>query len=160
MSTVILNGQLSDQRFVHLADDAEIPAQGTVSVSWSRFNAEADALAARGNVVPRLHGDDDIQAVLPNANKLDVICLEFPKFVDGRCYSFATLLRRNGFNGQLRAVGDVLKDQVFFYTRCGIDALEIRDDRDAADALKSLNDFSVKYQAATDEPTPIYRRRA
>lgn len=159
MSTVILNGQLSDQRFVHLADDADMPAEGTVSVSWTRFNDEADALAARGNVVPRLHGDDDIQAVLPSADKFETICLEFPEFIDGRCYSFATLLRRNGYKGQLRAVGDVLKDQVFFYDRCGIDALEIRDDRDAADALKSLQDFSVKYQAATDEPTPIYRRR-
>ena len=74
MSSVILDGQLSDQRFVHLADDAAIPAEGTVSVSWTRFNDEADALAARGNVVPRLHGDDDIKAVLPNADKLDVIC--------------------------------------------------------------------------------------
>lgn len=160
MSTVILNGQLSDQRFVHVADDAEIPTEGTISVSWTRYNNELDTLSARGNVVPRLHGDDDIQAVLPTANQFETICLEFPEFIDGRCYSFATLLRRHGYQGQLRAVGDVLKDQVFFYARCGINALEIRNDRDAADALKSLQDFSVKYQAATDEPMPIYRRRA
>ena len=72
----------------------------------------------------------------------------------------ARLLRdRYKFKGELRAIGDVLRDQLFFMARCGFDAFAIRADKDPEDALQSLKDFSVTYQAATDEPLPLFRRR-
>ncbi|NCU94497.1 MAG: DUF934 domain-containing protein [Betaproteobacteria bacterium] len=81
--------------------------------------------------------------------------------VFGRGYSIATLLRtRHGFTGQLRAVGDVLRDQLFLMKRCGFNAFLIRADRSAADALAGLRDFSEPYQGAVDVSEPLWRRHA
>lgn len=81
-------------------------------------------------------------------------------FTDGRNYSNARLLRdRYGYKGELRAIGDVLRDQLFYLHRCGFDAYALRADKDPYEALESLKDFSVTYQAATDEPLPLFRRR-
>lgn len=159
MSKMIIDGQLADNSFTHLDDETALPASGDISVSWKRWTEEADALAAHnGQVAPRLTGADELVNVVAQLHKLDIVCLEFPAFADGRCYSFATRLRRAGFDGQIRAVGDVLRDQMFYMLRVGINAFEVREDRDAADALNAFNDFSVSYQAASDNPAPIYRR--
>ena len=90
-----------------------------------------------------------------------MLALEFPNFKDGRSYSHARLLReRFGFRGELRAVGDVLRDQLFFMQRCGIDAFQVREDKDAEDALRGLSGFTVKYQTAADGLPPIYKTRS
>lgn len=97
-------------------------------------------------------GVDDI-------NRFAVIAINFPKFIDGRGYSVGRLLReRYGYRNELRAIGDVLRDQLFFLKRCGFDAYKLRADRDMQDALASLRDFSDPYQAAVDEPRPLFRR--
>jgi len=89
-----------------------------------------------------------------------VIALNFPSFTDGRHYSSARLLReRYGYKGEIRAIGDVLRDQLFYMRRCGFDAFAIRADRDPVDALEGLKDFSVTYQAAADDERPLFRRR-
>ncbi|MGB5063692.1 MAG: DUF934 domain-containing protein, partial [Candidatus Competibacter sp.] len=81
-----------------------------------------------------------------------------PKFSDGRAYSQARLLReRHGYRGEIRAVGDVLRDQLFFMARCGFDAFEPRADRSLEDALAAFGDFSASYQPAADQPLPLYR---
>ncbi|MFB1037435.1 MAG: DUF934 domain-containing protein, partial [Sinobacterium sp.] len=75
-------------------------------------------------------------------------------------YSYARLLREKyGYSGELRAIGDVLKDQLFFYKRCGFDAFAMRADRDAGAAISSLKDFSDSYQVAVDQPEPLFKRR-
>lgn len=159
MSKVIIDGQLAENSFTHLEDDAALPSSGDISVSWARWTAEAEQLKAHDGVVaPRLTGSDELINVVAQLQNLDVICLAFPAFADGRCYSFATRLRRAGFEGQLRAVGDVLRDQMFYMLRVGFNAFEVRADRSAEDALHAFKDFSVTYQAATDNPSPIYRR--
>lgn len=159
MTNLIIDGQLTENSFTHLDDDAALPASGDISVSAQRWLAEADTLAAHnGTVAPRLNGADELLNVVAKLQQLDVICLEFPAFVDGRCYSFATRLRRAGFEGQIRAVGNVLRDQLFYMHRVGINAFEIDQGRDAEAALESLKDFSVSYQAASDNPLPIYRQ--
>jgi uncharacterized protein (DUF934 family) len=89
-----------------------------------------------------------------------MVAVHFPKFNDGRGYSSARLLReRLGFAGELRAVGDVLRDQLFLLARCGFDSFALRADQDPASALSAFKDFSVRYQAATDEVLPLFRRR-
>jgi uncharacterized protein (DUF934 family) len=89
-----------------------------------------------------------------------MIALDFPVFKDGRCYSHARLLKdRYDYKGDLRAIGDVLRDQLFFMHRCGIDSFQIREDKDAEDALNAFNDFTVRYQAAADDAVPIYKLR-
>ena len=86
--------------------------------------------------------------------------MNFPKFTDGRGYSSARLLRdRYSFRGEIRAIGDVLQDQLFYMKRCGIDAYALREDKDIVAALASLRDFSETYQAAVDQPQPLFRRR-
>lgn len=92
--------------------------------------------------------------------RLSVIAINFPKFVDGRGYSIATLLRsRYGFKGELRAIGDVLRDQIFYMKRVGFNAYAVRADKDIHDALNALKDFSEVYQGTVDQPLPLYKRR-
>lgn len=89
-----------------------------------------------------------------------LIAIDFPKFTDGRGYSLARLLReRYGYEGEIRAIGDVLVDQVFFLTRCGFDALSLREDQWLEDALRALNTFSRAYQPAVDVEEPLFRHR-
>jgi len=93
-------------------------------------------------------------------NAFPVIALDFPQFVDGRSYSHARLLReRHGYRGQLRAIGEVLCDQLYYMCRCGFDAFCLREDQDLEVALRSLKAFSDSYQAAVDQPLPRFRRR-
>lgn len=86
---------------------------------------------------------------------------ELPAFTDGRHCSTAYLLRnRYGYKGEVRAIGDVLRDQLFSYLRVGFDAFALREDKDPLDALKAFEEFSEVYQASTDQPLPLFRRRA
>ena len=88
-----------------------------------------------------------------------MIAVDFPKFADGRGYSIAYNLRaRLGYSGELRAIGDVLRDQMFYMQRVGFDAFAPRADRSIEDALKGLSDFSEKYQTSWDEKLPLFRR--
>ncbi|MGB1951665.1 MAG: DUF934 domain-containing protein [Marinobacter sp.] len=94
-------------------------------------------------------------------NELKLIAVNFPKFSDGRGYSIARLLReRFGYQNELRAIGDVLLDQLQFMKRCGFDSYALREDKDANKAARSLSFFSQGYQAATDTDIPLFRRRA
>ena len=89
-----------------------------------------------------------------------VIAINFPKFVDGRGYSIARILRDQlGYKGELRAIGDVLHDQLFYLKRCGFDSFAISEDTAAEAALSGLTDFSNSYQCAVDQPEPLFRRR-
>ena len=89
----------------------------------------------------------------------ELIAVQFPAFTDGRGYSTARLLRqRYGFSGELRAFGDILRDQLYELARCGFDSFVLRDDQDADDALRAFDDFSETYQAAADRG-PLFDRR-
>ena len=109
-----------------------------------------------------INSDHDIheQALVEPLIKLDLIALNFAVFTDGRSYSQARLLRdRYGFTGELRAVGDVLRDQLLFMQRCGINAFQLRDDKDLSDALAAFSELTVKYQTAADSAVPVYKNR-
>lgn len=113
-----------------------------------------------GRLAVCLDGGDRPEDLSGFLDRFQLIALEFPVFRDGRCYSHARLLReRFGFQGELRAVGDVLRDQLFFMRRCGIDSFQVKDGKDAADALKGLADFSIAYQEAADGALPVPERR-
>lgn len=100
------------------------------------------------------------EALAADVDDLCVVGVHFPKATDGRGYSTARLLReRYGYRGELRAVGEVLRDQLFYLQRCGFDAFALRADQHAAEALASLFDFDESYQAAVDQPLPLFRRR-
>ena len=103
------------------------------------------------------------QAPAPLFDALDdipLILINFPAFMDGRGFSYARELRERGYTGELRAVGHFIRDQLTYLARCGFNAFQMADDSQLEDALHSLDDLSEYYQAATDQPLPLFRRRA
>lgn len=102
---------------------------------------------------------DDPAVLVPHLSSLPLIAIDFPVFGDGRGYSIASLLRRrHGYDGDLRAIGDVLIDQLFFLRRVGFSSFVVRADQDRARAVRALGTFSEVYQGAVDQPLPAFRR--
>ena len=158
--TLIKNRTVVDNTFRRLADADALPPSGDVLVSLERWISQHDALRAHsGQVGVVLTGEHDVREHAQLLLDRPVIALEFPKFADGRCYSHARILREQlGFTGELRAIGDVLRDQLFYLYRCGIDAFELAPGVRPDSALEGFRDFSVVYQPAADEPLPLFRR--
>ncbi|HRK56638.1 MAG TPA: DUF934 domain-containing protein [Burkholderiaceae bacterium] len=103
---------------------------------------------------------DDPAALNADFARLPLVAVDFPRFFDGRGYSTASLLRRHGYTGELRAIGEVLIDQIFHLKRVGFDSFVPREDQNAAHATAALQRYSETYQGATDNPVPLFRRRA
>jgi uncharacterized protein (DUF934 family) len=142
-----------------------IPATGKVIVPLSVYAANKDPLADRmaaGSVGIWLDTHETLESLtaqFDDINKLPIIAIHVARFADGRIFSLGTLLRtRYGYENELRAFGDVLRDQLFFLKRSGFTSFLIRADRSATDALASLKDFTVPYQGAVDEPKPVFQR--
>ena len=152
---------LGEDAFQPVADDAALPASGAVLVTYARWQAEKDHLSGR---------NDPLGIILPNnldmldfgkeAERFDLIVLQFPKFSDGRAYSQARLLReRFGYPGELRATGHVLQDQLWHMQRSGFDAFEIAR-ADAAEAFaKASRSFSHVYQTTGDGRVSALKQR-
>ena len=160
---LIKNGELAESSFVDVSAAEAIPPAGSVIVSLEQWKANRDALLARGTPLGiRLHSDQPPELVAGDLEHFAVVALEFPKFRDGRAYSYARLLReRYGFKGELRAVGEVLLEQLFFMLRVGFDAFDVQGSDPLADYKTALADFSVWYQPTADgRPTAMQLRRA
>ena len=139
----------------------------TTTGRWSERACHAslgsgtDALTERKQPVGVwLDSNQDAADIANAVSNFAVVAVNFPKFADGRGYSIATQLRsRYGYEGELRAIGDVLRDQLFYMQRVGFNAFAVRADKDIHDALKALKDFSVTYQGSVDQPLPLFKRR-
>ncbi|MGI9229787.1 MAG: DUF934 domain-containing protein [Gammaproteobacteria bacterium] len=133
--------------------------EGDVLLPFSAWLEQQQALQQHsGKVAVYLSPDDDVEQLQPWLEQFPLIALDFPQLKDGRAYSQARLLRdRFHYKGEIRAIGDVLRDQLYYMQRCGFDAFQIREDKDLTDALNSLNDFSLTYQTAADGATPLYK---
>jgi uncharacterized protein (DUF934 family) len=132
---------------------------GKVIVPLAVWQAQRATLSARAQVGVWLASDERPEALKGDLDKFAVVAVDFPKFTDGRGYSIAFNLRKRlGYTGELRAIGDVLRDQLFQMQRLGFDAYATRQDRSIHDALKGLTVFSEVYQAAVDQPLPLFRR--
>jgi uncharacterized protein (DUF934 family) len=138
-----------------------IPAAGNVIVSLAAWQALREELISRGDGVGvSLSATDDPADIAADLEHLQIVAVNFASFNDGRGYSTARLLReRYGWRGELRAVGDVLLDQLFYLARCGFDAFDLKDGQNVDEALAAFNDFSEAYQASVDRPLPLFRRR-
>ncbi len=138
----------------------DVPA-GKIIVPLAVWLAQRESLSARAQIGIWFAPDELAHTVKDDLDKFAVIAVDFPKFSDGRGYSIAFNLRRRlGYTGELRAIGDVLRDQLFQMQRCGFDAYATREDRSIHDALKGLTVFSETYQASVDTPLPLFRRQA
>ncbi len=139
--------------------ETAIVPTGKVIVPLAVWQAQRPALEARKDIGVWLASDERPEALKDDAAKLTMIAIDFPKFADGRGYSIAYNLRaRYDYTGELRAVGDVLRDQLFYMQRVGFNSFAVRADRDVNDALKGLSDFSESYQHSWDKKTPLFRR--
>jgi len=164
MTTGILHrGEIVQDEWAVLEDGRteSDAAGGKVIVTLARWRAEREALLARHAVVGVLVPNTaDIEAVHPEIADRELIALQFPAFADGRALSQAVVLRKRlGFRGELRAVGDVIRDLVFWLGRCGFDSIVPRKDQNLQACREALNELTVAYQAAADEHTPIWVRR-
>ncbi|MDP1951445.1 MAG: DUF934 domain-containing protein [Nitrosomonas sp.] len=134
-------------------------AVGKVIVPLKVWFAQRDKLTDRSELGVWFASDERPEELKNDIGKFAVIAVDFPKFSDGRGYSIAYNLRaRLGYNGELRAIGDVLRDQLFYMQRVGFDAFAPRPDRNIQDALKGLSDFSEVYQTSMDQKLPLFRR--
>jgi uncharacterized protein (DUF934 family) len=158
---LVKDAKISSDDFVRIADDAEIPADGAVLISATRFLEHAHALSQRsaptGVIWPNSRAVDELA---PYLDQLAAIALVFPSFRDGRAYSQARLLReRHGYRGELRATGQVLRDQFMFMLRAGFNAFEVKKDSDAAAFVSTAKRYSVFYQPTGDgRVTALHRR--
>lgn len=151
-----------DDAWLPLADDAPLDGQRAVVVGLRRFLAEREKLLAGDfRLAVRLAADEGPEAFGADLARISAVFVVFPVFRDGRGFSTARLLRsRFRFTGEIRAVGDVGRDQLFFMLRAGFDAFELCD-RDHEAAFKwALGSFSVVYQPAADPAIPAFARRA
>ncbi len=149
---LVKNGKIATDTFVHVADDAELPGDGAILVSAARFLENPEAILRRpgksGVIWPNNRDVDDL---VPYLDRLTVVALVFPSFRDGRAYSQARLLReRHGFKGELRATGQVLRDQFMFMLRAGFDAFEVKKEADAEAFANTAKRYSVFYQPTGD----------
>lgn len=167
MATIIKNRQLRDDSWQLLEATADgrvpaIPLEGDVIVPLALWTAGREALLARqGRVGVWLQGSEDPELIAADLAHLPLVAIHFPKLVDGRGYSTARVLReRHGYRGELRAIGDVQRDQLLFLARCGFDAFALKPGADLQAALSAFSEFSETYQASVDSPLPLFRRRA
>lgn len=141
-----------------LSRDAEtLPESRPAIVPLALWQQHAD----RDDLAPWLPSDTELTpALAATLERAALVAIDFPAFTDGRGYTLARLLReRFGYAGEVRAIGDVLIDQLYYMTRCGFDALALREDQELASALKALTAFSVSYQPAVDLNEPLFARR-
>jgi uncharacterized protein (DUF934 family) len=161
---IIRNRRVENDVWQTLGLDAEVPAElphGPVLVPLATWQARRDELLARHEPFGVwLKPEDDPGALAADTKVLNLIGVHFPKWGDGRGFSTATLLRgRYDYTGELRAFGDLGRDHLFHLERCGFDTFKLNPRHDPEKALAGFDDFSERYQAAIDEPRPLFRRR-
>ena len=132
-----------------------------IIVPLSVWRAQRETLLARsGRLGVWLAGEHDPAEIAQDLSHFQVIAVHFKTFNDGRGFSIGQLLRRRyGWQGELRAIGEVRRDHLFYLTRCGFDAFALPDDENVEVALTAFGDFSDSYQASVDQPLPLFRRR-
>ena len=147
---IIKNQQITENTWSYADDDQPLP-EGNVTVSLARWNQEHAQLQQHsGKIGIRLIPTDQLET-LDNSQRPDLVELNFPSFGDGRLFSLARLLRdQHGYQGEIRATGNYLADQVFYLHRVGVDSFEFTNPMDIQLALTAVNDFSVRYQPSSN----------
>lgn len=142
-------------------ESLDMPEQQPALIPADLWLENRDQFVGKSDIGVWLDSHEEPGILADHVHELTLVAVNFPKFSDGRGYSTARLLReRFGYKNELRAIGDVLLDQLQFMKRCGFDTYDLRADKDIRKAARSLNFFSQGYQAATDTDLPLFRRRA
>jgi uncharacterized protein (DUF934 family) len=154
---LLKDGKPVDDSWHKVVNGEALPADGPVVVPFERWRTERDKLLGRNTPLGvRLANTDSVAELAPDIERLELIVLEFPKFVDGRAYSQARLLReRYGYRNELRATGNVLRDELQFMQRCGFDAFEIDDPKAVESWQAAIKEIDVFYQPAADKRATV-----
>lgn len=164
MPRIIKNREVIENQWKLLPADASLQealdAEQPI-VPLALWHAHSAVLRKLPQLGVWLDSDELVEDLAEDLGAFSLIALNFPTFTDGRPFSNARLLReRYGFTKEVRAIGDVLRDQLLMMQRCGFDAFAVRSDRDPQDALLALDEFSVHYQGSWDSPLPLFRQRS
>jgi uncharacterized protein (DUF934 family) len=152
---------VSTDKWHRITDDEAVTEYSIISLErWKAEHHDIQRFASSGKLGLFVTSEQTIEQFENDFRNFAVICIDFPKFSDGRGYSAARLLReRLGYSGEIRAVGDVLIDQLFFMQRVGFNAFELRDDQEEAEALAAFTTFSQPYQGDVTDSRPLFRRK-
>ena len=167
MAEILKNGQVHSDDWQVLRPEADadlatlnVPA-GNWLVPFALWQAQNAALQSRRDIGVWLSPNDDLTEVAKHFGQWPLVAIDFPKFTDGRGYSIAWRVRNHyKYQGELRAIGNVLVDQLFFMLRVGFDTLALDPKVSAATAESHLTPFPDTYQGSTDNPAPLFRRAA
>lgn len=157
---IIKDKVLVEDNWQHVQPDEALP-DGDIILPLEMWREKRAELAGRNSRIGvKLEPGDSPADIEDALDEIALVAINFPSFGDGRGYSHAKILRdRLGFEGEIRAVGDVLQDQIFYLQRCGFNSYEVRSDRSSEEALDAFDDFTVTYQVSADEKLPLYRRK-
>jgi uncharacterized protein (DUF934 family) len=158
---LVKQGRIATDIFLQMTDGADLPEDGAILIPAARFLENAETLSQRAGKIGVIWPNNrDLDDLVPYLDRLAVVALAFPSFRDGRAYSQARLLReRYGFKGELRATGQVLRDQFVFMLRAGFDAFEVKKDADADAFAETVKRYSVFYQPTGDGRVTAINRR-
>jgi uncharacterized protein (DUF934 family) len=158
---LVKQGRITTDPFVQIVDGAELPGDGAILIPAARFLEDPEAVLKRAGKVGVIWPNNrDLDDLVPYLDRLAAVALVFPSFRDGRAYSQARLLReRHGYDGEMRATGQVLRDQFVFMSRAGFDAFEVKKDADADAFAETVKRYSVFYQPTGDGRVTALNRR-
>lgn len=149
---------IEDQWQLLDAQATDIP-QGAIIVPLTLWNAQQDQLIGRDPLGLWLDSDESPQLIADSLHNFALVAINFPIFTDGRGFSYGRELRQvHNYRGEVRAIGNFMRDQLYYLQRCGFNAFAL-DNSELEPALESLDDFSDSYQAAIDQPNPLFKRR-
>lgn len=154
MPRLIKDGRIIDDRWIALEPESTSPIAGQICSleQWLQLADKSDSAV-------QLEPGQEPTALAGYLDQLALVVINFPVFTDGRGFSYARNLREQGYQGELRAGGHFIRDQLTYLRRCGFDAFQMAEEFDLEAALASLADFTEFYQAAEDQPLPLFRRR-
>ncbi|MFK8022007.1 MAG: DUF934 domain-containing protein [Pseudomonadales bacterium] len=162
-SQLILNRTLvaGGDEWTLLDKDADtLPLGGAFIVAANLWNQFREQLLRQDKRAVWLDSNESPELIADDLQNIELIAINFPVFSDGRGFSYARTLREEyKYAGDIRAIGDVLPDQLAYMARCGFSSFELRGDKDAFDAISRFDDFSDAYQASQDRPLPLFARR-
>jgi uncharacterized protein (DUF934 family) len=160
MPSIIKDRAIAESEFM-VVDLQSASVEGSnVLLPLSYYLEHRDQLKGRNDIGVWLEAGDEIEDIAEFANELPVVALNFPAFADGRAYSSANILKRTmQYQGEIRAIGDVRRDQLSQMVHCGFNAFEVADGQDANKCLEALDAFTENYQATVANPEPLFRRR-
>ena len=155
MPRLIKQGNIIQDGWLPLNPDGVLPATGQICTlpQWQH-------LVDKNGSAVQLEAGQEPAPLFPFLREIQLVAVNFPVFTDGRGFSYARDLRERGYRGELRACGHFIRDQLTYLHRCGFDAFQMADESGLDAALASFSDFSEHYQAAIDQPLPLFRRRA